>query len=437
MSSIISAVVEASKGRTAEQPSAFKSLRAAAFGNMLEWFDWTLYGTFAVYLGANFFEKQDPTSALLSVLAVFAAGFVGRPIGGILFGRIGDRLGRKGTLISTMTTMAAASLMMAIIPPYAEIGVWASLLLLLARLVQGIAHGGETGVSYAYISEIAPATKRGLWASSSQISATIGVMCATTLGIILTSVFDQEAMMAYGWRIGFAVGALLGLYALYLRRASKESPVFEHAEAEAGREATQDVKQSTILMKIILFSAGSNVGYYTWVTFASSYAVTTHGMDAHNALIASLCAQFVALFFLPFFGHLSDRIGRKKMLTIYGITLILAPMPISAVLSAEPWTLFVSQSLGLFVWAMLASYYPTLLAEQVPTQKRAFGIGFFASLSVAIFGGTAPYLNTWLGSIGLAWVFSAYLMALGAMAIVAAVIIKETARIPMSDIFKK
>ncbi|MBB4038818.1 MHS family alpha-ketoglutarate permease-like MFS transporter [Microvirga flocculans] len=423
------------KTTTMDKQKSLRSLRAAAVGNMLEWFDWTLYGTFAVYLASNFFDKTNATSALLSVLAVFAVGFVARPIGGIVFGRFGDRIGRKNTLILTMSTMALASLMIALIPSYESIGIWASVLLLVARLLQGLAHGGESGVSYAYVAEISPPQHRGLWASSVFVSVTLGVMAATFLGIVLTSAFSKEEMMSYGWRIGFAVGGLLGIVAFYMRRAAHESPIYSNksaSKAEARPLTGQEKLQ--ILLKVVFFSASSNVAYYTWVTFAPSMAISAHGMDANGAFIASLCAQIITLLLLPFFGHLADRFGRKPMVFLYGLGIMVAPFPVNAILGSEPWTLFVSQGLGLAVWALIASIYPALIAEQIPTQQRALGVGFLSSLSVAIFGGTAPYLNTWLNSIGMSWVFSVYIMVLGLLAVIAAMMIRETKGVPLSEI---
>jgi MFS transporter, MHS family, alpha-ketoglutarate permease len=407
-------------------------------GNVLEWFDWTLYATFAVYLAANFFEAGDPTSALLATLAVFAVGFVARPIGGIIFGKLGDRIGRKTTLVATMITMATASLIIAIIPSYETIGVWASVLLLAARLLQGLAHGGESGVSYTYVAELAPPKHRGLWSSSVFISVTIGVMGATFVGILLTALFTETDMMAFGWRIGFVVGALLGIYALYLRRAADESPVFEEAgekKSEAAAPSKLSARQVwSIVAKVVLLSAASNAAYYTWVTFAPSFAISGHGMDPNGAFTASILAQVVVLFLLPFFGHLADRFGRKPMVLIYGILVMVVVFPINMILSDQPWTLFLSQGLGLAVWAIIASIYPAIVAEQVPTKQRAFGVGFLSSLSVAIFGGTAPYLNTWLTSIGASWVFSLWVGLLGLLAVIASFIIKETKSVPLNDI---
>ncbi|RZF26758.1 MFS transporter [Paraburkholderia sp. UYCP14C] len=420
-------------GRRTTSNKALKSLTAAVVGNLLEWFDWTIYSTFAVYLAASFFEKSTALSALLSTLAVFAVGFLARPVGGLIFGRLGDRIGRKNTLVITMSTMAAASLMIALIPSYSHIGIWASVLLLIARLLQGLAHGGESGVSYVYVAEIAPAKRRGLWSSSTMFSATLGVMGATGLGIVLTSVFSRAEMVAYGWRVGFAVGGILGLFALYLRKAAHESPIYD-AESKTKPTPMSGRDKLRILLKIVFFSAGAQVAYYTWVAFAPTFAIASRGMDAHGAFVASIFAQLVALCLLPLYGHLSDRLGRKKMVFVYGLGLILAPIPLAALLTRDPWTLFASQGLGLAVWTIIGSQYAALIAEQIPTQHRGFGVGFLSSLMSSIFGGTAPFLNTWLAANQMSWMYSVYIMVLGALTLVAAVMIRETRGVPLSHI---
>lgn len=209
-----------------------KSLRAAGIGNALEWFDWTLYATFSVYLARNLFDKTDSRSAMLSTLAVFAVGFVARPIGGLLFGRLSDRLGRRTIMVITLLLLAISSLGIAVIPRYQSVGLFASVALLFLRLLQGLAHGGETGVSYTYVAEIAPSSRRGLWSSSVYIGVTLGVMAATAVAAALTWGLGAEAMSDYGWRIGFLIGGLLGIYALFLRRSAEESHVFAQQQRQ-------------------------------------------------------------------------------------------------------------------------------------------------------------------------------------------------------------
>ncbi|MGF7123012.1 MFS transporter [Rhodococcus sp. AG1013] len=413
-----------------------KSLRAAAVGNALEWFDWTLYGTFSVYLAANLFNSDNPTSALLSTLAVFAGGFVARPVGGWLFGQIGDRKGRKFTLVTTMSLLALTSLLIALVPTYEQVGPLASLFLLVLRLTQGLAHGGESGVSYTYVAEIAPPERRGLWSSSVFVSVTIGVMAATALAAGLTAAIGKDDMQSWGWRVGFAVGGILGVYALFLRRNAAESDVFEESSKTTDDPATALSTRDFLGIgaRIIMIGAASNATYYTWVTFAPATAIATKGMDPNGAYVASLLAQLVCILWLPLCGMMADRWGRRPMLAIYGVGVFVVVIPVNLILGSAPWTLFASQLLGLLVWSLLASIFPALIAEQLPTSARARGVGLITSLSVAVFGGTAPYLNTWLASIDMSWIYSVYVMALGLLAVAAAAIIRETAKVPLQMI---
>ena len=419
---------------TQDRRRRLASLRAAAVGNALEWFDWTLYGTFSAYLAMNLFDPSDPTSALLATLGVFAGGFLARPVGGWLFGRIGDRYGRKFTLVLTMCLLALTSLGIAVLPTYEQAGVLASVLLFACRLMQGLAHGGESGVAYTYVAEIAPASRRGFWSSSVFVSVTLGVMAATGLAALLTSWLGKAAMEEWGWRVGFAIGALLGVYALFLRRSASESDVFEH-QAEQGGGLKITKRQAWLIARnIVMIAAASNATYYTWVTFAPATAIATKGMDPSGAYTASLIAQLICLLWLPVCGWLADRYGRKPMVMAFGLGVALAVFPVSHLVTDQPWTLFAAQLIGLLVWALLAAIFPAVVAEQVPTGARAMGVGFISSLSVAIFGGTAPYINTWLGAHGLDWVYTAYVGALGLMAFVGGFLIKETAGMDLNDI---
>jgi len=412
-----------------------KSLIAVVAGNFLEWFDWTLYALLTTYLAANFFNTGDPQSAVLSTLAVFAGGFLARPLGGLIFGVVGDKLGRKASLVICMLLMGAGSLMIALIPSYDSIGVWASVLLLTARLAQGIAHGGESGNAYTYLAEIAPAKKRGLWGSSIMMTMLLGIMAATALSILLTSVFPKAEMLEYGWRYAFAAGALLAIFALYLRSQAAESGFFVEAKATHGSARTVTKRQLTIIaVRILMLSLLTNVLYYTWVSFASSFAISGKGMDPNGAYIATFAAQTLAFIALPFMGWLSDRIGRRRQLTIWAVAVIVVVFPISAILTSEPWTLFVSQGISLLVWAIQSSIHSTIMAEQAPTEARATSVGIWTSVGAALSGGTAPYLYTWLSSMQLGWVFSLYIVVLAIATLVTIRFIPETAGIEMNEI---
>ncbi|WP_367403267.1 MFS transporter [Kocuria marina] len=414
-----------------------KSMLAVVCGNFLEWFDWTIYALLATYLAANFFNQNDPQSALLSTLAVFAGGFLARPLGGLVFGRVADKFGRKASLIACMLLMGTGSLLIAVLPTYGTIGVWASLLLFLARFTQGLAHGGESGTAFTYLAEIAPANKRGLWGSAIMMTMLLGVMAATALSILLTTVFTEEEMISYGWRVGFAVGAVLAIFALYLRRSAAESGFFEEAKAAAGTAAARVITRRQLIIiaaRILALSLLTNVLYYTWVNFASSFAISGKGMDPNGAYIATFGAQLLAFVALPFWGRLSDRIGRRKQLNLWAIAVIVVVFPMNWILTAEPWTLFVSQGLALLVWGIQSSIHSTIMSEQSPTEARATSVGIWTSVGAALSGGTAPYLYTWLNSMDMGWVFSAYIIVLAVVTLIAVRFIPETAGIEMDRI---
>lgn len=411
-----------------------KSLRAAGVGNALEWFDWTLYATFSVYLAGNLFDKTDPRSSMLSTLAVFAVGFVARPVGGLVFGRLSDRLGRRTIMVITMLLLALSSLGIALIPAYEDVGLFASAALLFFRLMQGLAHGGETGVSYTYVAEIAPSKQRGLWSSSVYIAVTIGVMAATAVAATLTWLLGAQAMSAYGWRIGFVIGGVLGIYALLLRRSAEESHVFvaQQRQVRSARPLTRSQVMG-IARNIVMLAAAANVTYYAWVTFGASTAIA-QGMDATGAYLASLLAQILCVGWLPVCGMLSDRIGRKPMVIAWGVCVVVLTYPISIMVTTAPYTLFLAQVIGLGAWSLIAAIFPAVLSEQVPTQARAQGVGFVSSISVAIFGGTAPYLHAWLSGAGLESLYIGYVMALGLITVIVGLLISETAGIDLADI---
>lgn len=412
-----------------------KSLLATGVGNLLEWFDWTLYTVASVYIASALFDKSNPTSALLATLAVFAAGFLLRPLGGIVFGILADRLGRRTVLLSTMLLMAGASLLIAFIPSYESIGSWASGLLLCARLIQGFAHGGETTTSYAYIAEIAPPKRRGLWSSTVFFAVGSGSLLATFYMALLTSMLSTEQMQDWGWRIPFATGGLLAVVALWLRRNMMES---DHSPSTCS--ATQHAtcwSRGQVLqhgVRLFLYEAGATLTYYTWVTSASIYAMSVKGMDPHNAFMMSCVAQVIYLAFLPVCGWVSDQVGRKvcALISLLGIAATL--FPLWGLISSEPWTLMVAQTAGLMLVAFITGCKPASISEQVPTRYRTRMFGVCISLGVAVFGGTASYVTTWLYSEQIGWVFNVYLIVVALIASGVVLMWKNNHGIPIDQV---
>jgi MFS transporter, MHS family, alpha-ketoglutarate permease len=413
--------------------SARRSLIASGAGNLLEWFDWTVYTVASVYIASALFDKTDRMSSLLNTLAVFAAGFFARPLGGIIFGAMADRVGRRAVLLTTMLLMAVASFLIALIPSYESIGGWASAALLAARLIQGAAHGGETAASYAYIAEIAPPKRRGLWSSTVFLSVGAGSLLATFFMALLTQALTVDDMQRWGWRIPFATGGLLAAFAMWMRRNMVESVNIEAAPVRASNVWSRG-KMFKEGIKLFMYEAGSTLTYYTWVSSAAIYAISVKRMDAHEAFTMSCYAQVIYLVLLPFIARLSDFIGRKitTLVSLLGIAITI--FPLWGMISDAPWTLLVTQTIGLILVGFITGAKPAAVSEQVPTRYRTKLFGFFISLAVAFFGGTASYISTWLASIEKGWLFNVYLIVIALIASVIVSTWKNNTGKPMDEI---
>jgi MHS family alpha-ketoglutarate permease-like MFS transporter len=377
-----------------------KTIVGTGIGNAVEWYDWAIYATFTPFIASQLFSKADPASAVLSTLAIFAVGFVARPFGGFLFGWIGDRVGRKTSMTLAVGLASLGSLMIGIAPTFASIGAWASLMLLAARLVQGLAHGGELPSSQTYLSEMAPKEKRGFWATLIYTSGTVGILFGTLLGAVLNMALSTEAMNAWGWRIPFLIGAALGLYALIMRSRLHETEAFESESAGAKRAPIwpQIVRHRKQALQVIGLTVGLTVIYYIWGVVAPSYATTALKIDRGEALWAGVVGNIVFIAALPVWGKLSDKIGRKKVLWSGAIGSAVMHFPMTWLLKDSAWQLAVSMSVMLVFIAASAAIVPAVYAELFPTSIRTVGVGVPYSICVALFGGTAPYLQQWLGT---------------------------------------
>lgn len=409
-----------------------KSLLASAVGNVLEWYEWSAYAVFAPFIAAVVFDSSNPVSALLSTLAVFAVGFLMRPLGGIVFGRIADRRGRKFVLVTTMLMMAGGSLVIGIMPTYDSVGIWASVILLAARITQGFAHGGESATAYSYVSEIAPPHRRGMWGSVAFIAIFGGSALAYSVGGGVTSALSNDAVAEWGWRIPFLIGALLALVALYLRRSMEESEVFDAQAADEGPR----IPRATVVRAVLLMigmTSGITAAHYTWTSYISTYAITQKDMNPDTAYWMLVVAQLIALVSLPFWGLLSDRIGRRPMLFAFAGLMFVLQFPLTAMITSSGWTLLVATTTALLVVSIPASVLSATLSESFPTKLRTQAIGFAYSISVAVFGGSSPYLNQLLVGQGIGWAFSIYIMVLCAFTGIACMFMRETKGIRLED----
>jgi len=360
----------------------------------MEWYDWGIYATFSAFFASQFFSGT-PGAAFLKTLAVFAAGFVARPFGGFLLGWLADRRGRKSAMVWSVAMASAGSLVIAVIPTAATIGVAAPIVLVLARLLQGLAHGGELPAAQTYLSEVAPRQRRGLWSSVIYFSGSVGVLGGTLLGAVLAGTLSHEQMVSFGWRIPFLLGGLFGLYALVLRARMRESEIFEEQRAKPQQPIGRQVLAHPVpLVRVIGFTMGGTVIYYVWAISAPAFAIAERGIDPAGALWAGSIATVLYMAVLPLWGALSDRIGRRPVMLIALGSLAVLYFPLDSLIRGETWQLLVAMSIALMIISAISAIGPAVLAEFFPTGIRAAGVGVPYSLAVALFGGTAPYLQT-------------------------------------------
>jgi len=395
-------------------------------GNAMEWYDWGIYATFSAFFASQFFSGT-PGAAFLKTLAVFAAGFVARPFGGFLLGWMADRRGRKSAMVWSVAMASTGSLVIAVIPTAATIGVAAPIILVLARLLQGLAHGGELPAAQTYLSEVAPRQRRGLWSSVIYASGSVGVLGGTMLGAVLASALSHEQMVSFGWRIPFLLGGLFGLYALVLRARMRESEIFEAQRAKPRQSIGRQVLAHPVpLLRVIGFTMGGTVIYYVWAISAPAFAIAERGIDPAGALWAGSIATVLYMAVLPLWGALSDRIGRRPVMLIAMGSLAVLYFPLDSLIRGETWQLLVAMSIALMIISAISAIGPAVLAEFFPTGIRAAGVGVPYSLAVALFGGTAPYLQTFFNQRHMPGAFIWYAIGLMVVTMITVWFMPET-----------
>ncbi|MNM76227.1 Alpha-ketoglutarate permease [compost metagenome] len=385
----------------------------------MEWFDFYVYAFCAIYFAPAFFPSDDPTVQLLNTAGVFAAGFLMRPIGGWIFGRLADRHGRKNSLMISVLMMCFGSLMIACLPTYASIGTWAPALLLLARLIQGLSVGGEYGTTATYMSEVALRGQRGFFASFQYVTLIGGQLLAVLVVVILQQLLTEEELRAWGWRIPFVVGAIAALISLMLRRSLHETSSAEtRQDKDAGTIKGLFRDHAAAFITVLGYTAGGSLIFYTFTTYMQKYLVNTAGMTAKNASYVMTGALFLFMVLQPFFGMLSDRIGRRNSMMLFGAlgTLFTVPLLMALKTVSSPFMAFVLITLALCIVSFYTSISGLVKAEMFPPQVRALGVGLAYAVANAAFGGSAEYVALGLKTLGMENTFYWYVTAMMAIA---------------------
>ncbi|MZI90501.1 MFS transporter [Dickeya dianthicola] len=390
----------------------------ASSGNLVEWFDFYVYSFCSLYFAHIFFPTGNTTTQLLQTAGVFAAGFLMRPIGGWLFGYIADKYGRKKSMLISVCMMCLGSLVIACLPGYAAIGVWAPLLLLIARLFQGLSVGGEYGTSATYMSEVALEGRKGFYASFQYVTLIGGQLLALLVVVILQQVLSDTELRTWGWRIPFALGAALAVVALFLRRSLNEtsaSATRAHKDAGSLRGLWRNRKA---FIMVLGFTAGGSLSFYTYTTYMQKYLVNTAGMNAKSASGLMTLALLVFMLLQPVFGTLSDKIGRRSSMLFFGALSALLTVPILSALQGvtNPAIAFALVMLALVIVSFYTSISGILKAEMFPPEVRALGVGLSYAVANALFGGSAEYVALSLKSLGTEEAFFWYVSLMGALA---------------------
>ncbi|MGP4021383.1 MFS transporter [Saccharopolyspora sp. 5N708] len=381
-----------------------KAIVAGTIGNAVEWVDWALYSIFVKIIADEFFPRSDGAVGLLSTLAVFAVGFVMRPVGAAVLGAYADRHGRKKGLTLTIGLMAGSSFVIALTPNYDTIGIFASIILLFARLVQGFSAGGEFGSSSAFLVESTVPGRRAFAGSWQQVSVGGGTLIASLLGTVLTSTLSDDALHSWGWRLAFVVGGLLGLIGLWLRVSVEDTQSFTAMSAD-GRAKANPLKamfrkHPRAALRVVGITIAGTLTYYIWITYLPTYAHITTGIPLNQALLSQTLCLVVFIVLLPFAGILSDRIGRKPTMSAFAAGFVVLAWPLLALMNGSFVMLVVVQLVGMLLILGYSANCAVIMAEQFPPEVRATGIALPYALAVAVFGGTAPYITTWLSEAG-------------------------------------
>jgi MHS family alpha-ketoglutarate permease-like MFS transporter len=408
-----------------------RAIFVGSIGNLVEWYDFYAYSAFALYFASSFFPGGDPVVQQLNAAILFALGFIVRPIGGWLFGHLADHYGRRNALMLSVLLMCFGSLMIAVTPTYASIGIAAPALLGLARTIQGLSLGGEYGTSATYLAEVADEKHRGFYSSFQYVTLIGGQLCAILVLLLLQQVFLTSAQLkAWGWRIPFVIGALLAIVALVMRRTLHETDDFIAAKTVARKESSVKalLRYPREVMVVVGLTMGGTTAFYTYTTYMQKFLKLSVGLSDSQTTLVTASSLIFALCLQPLYGALSDRIGRKPLLIWFGVMGTFCTIPLLYALQStrSAWLAFMLIATAWLIVAGYTSINAVVKAELFPTKVRATGVGLPYAITVSIFGGTAESIALWFKSIGHEAWFSYYLTAVIATSLLVYVGMRDT-----------
>jgi MFS transporter, MHS family, alpha-ketoglutarate permease len=428
MSAVAEPVSIAAASGTADLRRRVIAIVGASSGNLVEWYDFYTFSFTALYFASLFFPSGDRTSQLLNTAGVFAVGFFMRPLGGWLFGRIADTHGRRNAMMISVLMMCFGSLMIALLPTHASIGTAAPVLLLVARLIQGLSVGGEYGTSATYMSEVAAPGRRGFYASFQYVTLIGGQLLALLVLVTLQALLFADEIKAWGWRVPFVIGAVAAVVALFLRRSLAETASQESMHSKEAGTITGLLHHKRAVLLVLGFTAGGSLIFYTFTTYMQKYLVNTAGMETAKASEVMTAVLFVYMLLQPVFGIVSDRIGRKNAMLCFSGLATLATVPLLSGLGhvGSPYTAFVLILIGLAIISFYTSISGLVKAELFPTEVRALGVGLSYAIANALFGGTAEYVALWFKSAGREEWFFWYVTGFCVLALIASLAMPDT-----------
>ena len=419
--------------RLADVRRRLKAIFIGSIGNLVEWYDFYAYTAFALYFANSFFPGNDPVLQQLNAAIVFAIGFVMRPVGGWLFGHLADHHGRRNALMLSVLLMCCGSLVIAVTPTYASIGAAAPVLLGLARIVQGVSLGGEYGASATYLTEVADDKHRGFYVSFHYVTLIGGQLCAILVLLVLQQFFLTPGQMrAWGWRIPFAIGAVLAIVAVVMRRSLHETKDFIEAKTPQRRESSLRTlfNYPREVLIVIGLTAGGTTAFYTYTTYMQKFLKLSVGLSDNQTTLVSAGSLVFAACLQPIYGALSDKIGRKPLLIWFGLmgTVCTIPLLRSLQSAKSAGAAFVLIAAAWLIVAGYTSVNALVKAELFPTRVRATGVGLPYAITTSIFGGPAESIALWFKSIGHEVWFSYYLSSVIALALIVSIAMRDTRR---------